>query len=301
MENIFDSFAHFITFSSELILKCRTSHLPNNETVQLKALSFKDRPEQVQDSKNQQLLVLEFYLGEKTGKSNRYLIEQWIFDFHLDKLPQRQVKIVKTEQEFNIAFTAIIKSLSILLVNLPLYKEFLNKNSKYASQLAHDFTLTHKIIRKPSEISNFQGWNSQKWNQYYTKFPQEDEISFYLNAPNNSFKFSFQLNFFKNVYDLYKVLDPIKLTLERNRIRSISEQITKEISLRKQNVGLINYDGQPSNEFIQWISKNSISFNDSLDDNLMGSVSTPKSISVLKNERSFNNHLFIFFSLNLVK
>jgi hypothetical protein len=283
MENIFDNFANFLNFSSELILKCRGSQLPPNEIVPLKDFHLKDHLENPADAKNQ-LFVIEFFLSEKTSKNNKYLIEQWIFDFHLDKVPQRVVKIVKNEQEFNIAFISIIKSLSSLLVNLPLYKEYLNKNSKYSSQIAHDFSLSHKIIRKPTEISNFQGWNSQKWNQFYSKFPQEDEFSFYVSSPNSSFKFSFQLNFFKNVYDLYKVVDPIKQNIERNRIRSISEQITKEISQYKQNVSLINYDSQPSNEFIQWLSKNSISFNDSLDENIMGSL-TPKSLSTLKNER----------------
>ena len=274
MENISDNFSQFLRFSSQLIQKCRLAQISSQETLPLNFIQSSNNLPQ-NDNKNQ-LFVMEFYLSDSKTDSH-YLIEQWIFNFHIDKLPQRLVKIVKNEKDMKIAFVSIIKTISSLLVNLPLYKEFLNKNSKYSSQLSHDFMLSHKIIQKPSDISNFQGWNSIKWSQYYMKYPQEDELYFYISSLNTTYKFSFQLNYFKNLFDLYKVLDPMK---QNNRIRSISEQINNEISQKKRNI-ILN-DNMGSNEFIQWKSKNSLLLNESIEDNFMSSFISQKSANIMK-------------------
>ena len=274
MENISDNFSQFLRFSSQLIQKCRLAQISSQETLPLNFIQSSNNLPQ-NDNKNQ-LFVMEFYLSDSKTDSH-YLIEQWIFNFHIDKLPQRLVKIVKNEKDMKIDFVSIIKTISSLLVNLPLYKEFLNKNSKYSSQLSHDFMLSHKIIQKPSDISNFQGWNSIKWSQYYMKYPQEDELYFYISSLNTTYKFSFQLNYFKNLFDLYKVLDPMK---QNNRIRSISEQINNEISQKKRNI-ILN-DNMGSNEFIQWKSKNSLLLNESIEDNFMSSFISQKSANIMK-------------------
>ena len=286
MENIFDNFAKFFKFSSQLIQKCRSYEFPDQEFIPLTFPCPADSIELSSDHKNQ-LFVIEFFLND-TKTNSQFLMEQWIFNLHNDKLPQRSVKICKNERELGIVFLSIVKTLATLLVNLPLYREYMNKNSKYSSQISHDFVLTHKIIQKPAEISNFQGWNFQKWSQYYQKFPIEDEISFYVNnnSSGTTYKFSFQLNYFKNIFELYKVVElyPVKLTIveKNNRKRCISEQTTDEIGQKIENI----LENQSCNEYIQWKSKNNLALNESMEENSCLSL-TPKSLDFVKNDENF--------------
>lgn len=292
MENINENFDNFLNFSSQLIQQCRLSHIKSGVTFPISPSPLKHtlNPLNMSNDSKNQLHVIELYLTE--AKTNhQYLMEQWIFNLYTDKIPQRLVKIIRTQNELKIALNSLSKTLTTLAVNLPLYKEFLNKSSKYSSEISHDFRLSYKIIKKPSEISNFQGWDSQKWTQYYHKFPLEDELSFYVTSLSNAFKFSFQLNYFKNLYDLYKVLDPIKPINDKNRTRFISEQISSQKSLNLRNI--IHNDNLPSNQFIQWTSKHSLSFQESFEETFLSSL-TPRSVNITKNE----GNLLRYYILN---
>lgn len=288
MESIFDNFFRFLRSSQNLIEKYRTTAFSIEEKIPLSLEIFPEEDNFDKSDPKNQLFVLEFFLKDLKSKKS-YLMEQWIFTFHIDKLPKKNVKIVRTQQELNIVFNSLIKTIINLLMNLPLYKEYLNKNSKYSQQISYDFMLSKKIINKLTEISNFQGWDSEKWSHYYTKFPTNEEFSFYMISQNIAFKFSFQLNYFKNLFSLYKVLDPIKHVVEKNRFRSISEQTSEEINQQKKN--FFKNSENSNDEYIQWTSKNSFSFNESLEDNFLKSSCASKSF-----KQDFIRYLLLLYN-----
>lgn len=219
MQNILNHFSRFLDFCEETVQTLRT-----NASLPPISLSFaeffKQSPQKfpeanAEKSLKSQLFVMEFAFKEKKSANSSFLMEQWIFTVHADKLPRNASKIVRTEDELAQSLRSFAKTVANLCVNLPLYREFLRPDAKYSKQLGYDFELQGKSTRELAKISNFQGWDSEKWSRFYAKFPESEDFCFFVICEQIAYKFSFRVNFFKNVFHLYKVVEPARKFRER--------------------------------------------------------------------------------------
>lgn len=247
MQNILAHFSRFLRFCQETVHSLRKS--APLSTIPLNFPEILAPAAENLEFQTPQFFVMEFSCREKKASHAVFLMEQWIFSLHADKLPRNSAKIVRTEAELSQILQSVAKTVANLCVNLPLFREFLRPSAKYAAQLGYDFELVARTTRELAKISNFQGWDSQKWSRFYSKFPLQEDCCFYVFCGQVAYKFSFRVNFFEDVFNLYKVLEPAK----KFRERCVSENVCAGIAQENAEIG----------EEVAWTAERRASFEES--------------------------------------
>ena len=236
-------------------------------------------------SSNHKLLVIEFLLNSKLT-TDKFLIEQWIFELNDDTTTNR--KPSENSQILYKKLSIFIRSIIILASTLPLYRNYINE--KQPNKLKDLFTLDYNIHFSFNSLTN---WHNQ------TKV--DGNLGTYNN--NNisipGLLFSFKVNYLKNLGILFKIIeecqassslfnkchDNIQFNKRRRFLSSeqISETRKSTSDTNRNNTSIINNDS-PNNNFQLDINTNTS--NVSPIDSIFG---TSSPIATQKPPKMFND------------